>query len=207
MKGVKAVLAELKAFMKKKMSPCKCMIERLITKSPINCKHNPYYAGSFNGNDCIWLVENASFIFDSLEDKFTTDKQLKDITTRFCEIWFLWQSILPAIRAARNLSPKEIEQLESDVKSFCEVYVKNTKGRITIKIHPLAAHLMEQISLYGTIGVFCEDSLESIHAIVKLVAIIYAMNPAKECAGLVFKTLHAQKQGKCSVNVDIKMEK
>ena len=127
-KGVKAVLAELKAFMKKKMGPCKCMIERLITKSPINCKHNPYYAGSFNGNDCIWLVENASFIFDSLEDKFRTDKQLKDIILRFCEICVLWQSILPAIRAAHKLSPKAIEQLESDIKSFCEAYVKNTKG-------------------------------------------------------------------------------
>ena len=169
-KEVKAALAELKDFMKKNMGPCKRMIERLITKSPINCKHNTYYSGSFNGNYCIRLVENASFIFESLEDKFTTDKQLKDITTRFCEIWFLWQSILPAIRAARNLSPKEIEQLESDVKSFCEVYVKNTKGSITIKIHLLSAHLMEQISLYSAIGVFCEDSLESIHAIVNLVA-------------------------------------
>ena len=66
---------------------------------------------------------------------------------------------------------------------------------------------MEQISLYGTISVFCDNSLESIHAIVNLVARIYSMTPAKECAGLVFKTLHAQKQGKCSVNVDMKMEK
>ena len=113
--------------MKKNMSPCKRMIERLITEPPINCKHNPYYAGSLNGNDCILIIENTSFIFDSLEGKFTNDKQLKDITSHFREVWFLWQSILSAIRAARDLSPKEIEQLESDIKSFCEVYVKNTK--------------------------------------------------------------------------------
>ena len=70
-KGVKSVLAELKAFMKTNMGPCERMIERLITEAPINCKHNPYYAGSFNGNDCIQFIENASFIFDFLEDKFT----------------------------------------------------------------------------------------------------------------------------------------
>ena len=61
-KGVKSVLNELKAFMKTNMGFCEPMIERLITEAFINCKNNPYYAGSFNGNDCIRLVENASFI-------------------------------------------------------------------------------------------------------------------------------------------------
>ena len=132
---------------------------------------------------------------------------MKDITSRSHEVWFLWQSILPSIRAARKISPEEIEQFESDIKSFCEVYIQNTKGSITIKIHLMEAHLMEQISLYGTIGVLCEDSLESIHAIVNSVARIYATTPANKWAGLVFKTLHARKQGKRSVNIYIKMKK
>ena len=74
-------------------------------------------------------------------------------------------------------------------------------------MHILAAHLAEQIGIYGTIGMFCEDSLESIHAIVNSVARIYASAPAKERTGLVFQSLHARKQGKQKANVQARLEK
>ena len=186
------------------MGPCEQVVEQLIRELPIKCKHNPYYAGSFNGNDCIRLVENMDFILDSLNNNFATDEKLQSITMRFREVWNLWKSILPTVRAARKLSSEEIEQLNVDVEAFCKTYKEKTNGSITIKLHILAAHLAEQIATFGTIGMFCEDSLESIHAIVNSVARVYSMAPPKERAGLVFKSLHARKRGKRN---DDKLEK
>ena len=72
--------------MKKNMGPCEQVVEQLISELPINCKHNPYYDGSFNGNDCIQLVENMAFILEQLNKHFSTDEYLKLITMRFREV-------------------------------------------------------------------------------------------------------------------------
>ena len=66
-KAVKAVLVDMKTFSKSRMGNCERLIERMISESPINCKHNPYYSGSFNGNDCLRLVENMDYVFDELK--------------------------------------------------------------------------------------------------------------------------------------------
>ena len=96
-KAVKYILSDVRAFMKANMGPRERIIERLITEPPINCKHNPYYAGAFNGNDCIRLVKNMSFILNSLQEQFESDETLTSLTACFYEIWTLWQSILPII--------------------------------------------------------------------------------------------------------------
>jgi hypothetical protein len=46
------------------------MYERLlgffIGSSPFNAKHNSFYSGAFDGNDCFRLMENHALIFEML---------------------------------------------------------------------------------------------------------------------------------------------
>ena len=51
------------------MGDCEQLLEHMISESPINCKHNPYYGGLFNGNDCIQLVHNMDFVISKLEEE------------------------------------------------------------------------------------------------------------------------------------------
>ena len=76
--------------------------------------------------------------------------------------------------------------------AFCDVYKMNCDGTFIIKTHIL----IDQLDLYGTIVMFCEDNLESIHAIVNSFARIYLMVPQKRRTHLIFQSLHARKDGK-----------
>ena len=118
---IKAVndASDLKTFLKSSMGKCEQLIERLITKSPINCKHNTYYSGSFNGNNCLRLVQNMDFVMNKLQEKLDQDGNKSTLCERYGQIWSFWKSILPTLRAARRLSDEEIEQLYKDIDVFC----------------------------------------------------------------------------------------
>ena len=72
------------------------------------------------------LVENISFIIDSLENKFSTDKALELITMSLQEVWNLWKSILSTVRASHKITREEIDQLNSDISAFCNTYMEIT---------------------------------------------------------------------------------
>ena len=48
---LKKIVGELKIFIKSNFGEAERLIEKIISEEHINCKHNPYYSGSFNGND------------------------------------------------------------------------------------------------------------------------------------------------------------
>jgi len=62
-----------------------------------------------------------------------------------------------------------------------------------IKIHQLL-HVIEQLILYGMIGLFAEDSAESIHAIVNLLARRYAALDSSRRATQVMRALEMRKR-------------
>jgi hypothetical protein len=45
---------------------------------------------------------------------------------------------------------------------------------MTIKIHMLVHHFIEMLDRYGSIGLFAEDGIESIHAVINTIAQQYA---------------------------------
>ncbi len=73
------------------------------------------------------------------------------------------------------MSPLEQLSLLSSIDAFNDAYVDKCKGTITIKMYHLVHHLKEVLEKYGTIGLFTEDAMESIHAIVNELARQYSL--------------------------------
>ena len=71
----------------------------------------------------------------------------------------------------------------------------------------LAAHIQNQLQLYGTVGYLCEDFLESIHAIVNTFAKIYCMCAPQHRRRAVMQSLHARELGKRKVHATEKVKK
>ena len=213
--GTKQVITEIKSFQKKAMGKGESLVEKMIAEPPIICKHNPYYSGSFNGSDCLRLAENMDQLLCELLTKYTEEENnvsnatMNSIVDRHKEIWAAWKNVLPSIRAARKLSDDEKTQLIADIKAFYNAYTTHSKGSVTIKIHLLLAHMSHMLDLYGTVGIFAEDSIESIHHIVNTYSRIYAMTPAKKRIENVYKRLEARKHcaGKQAVDKKVKRAK
>jgi len=64
-----SLLDDLMDFIKLKQGIIEKVLKMVISKYPVSAKHNyPYCAGSFNGNDYQWLLENVKLIFECLRD-------------------------------------------------------------------------------------------------------------------------------------------
>ena len=86
--SLKKELADLNMYLCTRWGKYEQTLERLIGQPPINAKHNPFYGGSFNGNDCFRLLQNYRLIVDSLRDAAsdTPDDEkakIEDIATRY----------------------------------------------------------------------------------------------------------------------------
>lgn len=62
---LEAVLGDINQYLKLRRGKYERVLERVI-ETVINCKHNPFYGGSFNGNDCFRLLHNNDLLFDAL---------------------------------------------------------------------------------------------------------------------------------------------
>ena len=72
-----------------------------------------------------------------------------------------------------KLSPVQCEQLVNDVNTFLDAYIDSCEGSIRIKMSMLL-HLQDFLAAYSTICFFAKDAVESLHAIVNLLAHQYA---------------------------------
>jgi hypothetical protein len=54
-----ALVKDMASFLKTKQGPIERALEWSICNYPISAKHNPYYGGAFNGNDCMRLLANV----------------------------------------------------------------------------------------------------------------------------------------------------
>ena len=70
----------------------------------------------------------------------------------------------------------------------------NTGGSLTIKIHQLVVHVAQQVDTYGTVGLCSEDSAESIHAIVNMLARRYAALDSNRRSIQVMRALDMRKR-------------
>jgi hypothetical protein len=150
------------------------LLEFLIGSSPFNARHNPFYSGAFNGNDCFRLMENHALIFDMLRETL--------------------------FRSPSLLSEADRGQLKSDISAFYNAYLADgSSGSTTIKIHHLVFHTTEVLDTYGTIGFWAEDAVESIHAIVNVLSRRYAALDPSRRATQIMRASEARKEAKSAV--------
>ena len=179
--SVKDVLDDLNIYLKNRQGKYESVLEACISTDPINVKHNPFYSGSFNGNDCQRLMHNFELLFDCLRTEANQamseeeKESVIDISNRHQVIWDAFNAILPVLRSKEKIETEtEIQAILDAINDFWVAYVDNCEGSVTTKLHLLIAHAKWYLLTYGTIGFFTEDALESIHAIVNWLAITYA---------------------------------
>ena len=104
------IIDEINAYLKHNRGKFEGLLEKIIASSPIKAKHNPFYSGSFNGNDCFRLLENYELIFNELlkaaeEEEEQVKKQLLDMLAIHQRIFAAVAALVPSFRSTKRLSP------------------------------------------------------------------------------------------------------
>jgi predicted hotdog family 3-hydroxylacyl-ACP dehydratase len=175
------------------------VLEQTISNGPIKAKHNPFYNGAFNGNDCMRLLAHYQLLFKKLREASQDKSQdevtrVKEILCRHEKVFAAWARVVPTFRSTTLLPESERLSLIEDIAAFWDAYIECTSGSVTVKLHFLIMHTKQLLFAYGTIGFWAEDAVESIHAIVNLLARRYAALDPKRRAVQVFRSLHARQQ-------------
>ena len=83
----------------------------------------------------------------------------------FLEFGAIVSRLLPLMKAKRQLSPDEVDQLEADCHKFGAVYPRVFRGStIAPKLHELIFYMPEMARAKGTVGGLREEALEATHA-------------------------------------------
>jgi hypothetical protein len=167
------MLMHVNAYLKTKRGRLERILERIIKSYPISAKQNPYYGGAFNGNNCMRILENTISLFNQLwtavlHGEFNQEEKrwVLGIIRKHRPIWTAFSKVAPLIRSSQKLSALEQDQLIANIDLFAQEYKHRSTENITIKMHWLVCHSKDLLLRYGTLGLFSEDSLESIHAMV-----------------------------------------
>jgi hypothetical protein len=114
------------------------VLEACISTDPINVKHNPFYSGSFNGNDCQRLMHNFELLFDCLHTEANQamseeeKESVIDISNRYQVIWDACNAILPVLRSKEKTETEtEIQAILDAINDFWVAYVDNCEGSVT----------------------------------------------------------------------------
>jgi hypothetical protein len=81
---------------------------------------------------------------------------------------------LSPFRSVTKLNSKQKRFLLDDIDLYWDLYIDICDGSVTPTLHLLKEHVKRLLEMYGTIGLFSEDAMESIHAVVNALARRYA---------------------------------
>lgn len=89
---------------------CSRRVVEHIIEALIDCKHNPFDGGYFNGNDCMRLLENCSLLFEMLRNAATDESdvdakmKLDDVANRLEKIFTHFAQVVPTYFSINQLS-------------------------------------------------------------------------------------------------------
>ena len=85
--------------------------------------------------------------------------------------------LMTIVKAAEMMPVERVKELGDLGKAFVREFVSEFPDEnISLKMHVLEVHLPEMGERYGTTGLFSEDAIESIHAVL--------MGHERRCAGM-----------------------
>jgi hypothetical protein len=98
------------------------------------------------------------------------------------------------LRSVRKLSRKEKDDLLDDIKTYWDSYIDNCSSSVTPKVHLLKEHVERLLEFYDTVGLFAEDAMESIHAIINALARRYCALDATRRTKQIARSLEGRKR-------------
>jgi DNA-directed RNA polymerase subunit H (RpoH/RPB5) len=108
----------------------------------------------------------VEWVFSTLKSLTTTDENLSKELSKIEEVWDCFAKIVHLFRSTRLLETTEHADLIAFIEDFRELFTRNTTKNPTPEMHSLFSHVEACLKKYGTVGVFAEDYLEFIHALV-----------------------------------------
>lgn len=144
---------------------------------------------------------NIKLVFEAVENAQgdTATEEIRAQHQKHKKCWEIFSEIAPLLRTTRKLTSEEEKQLLDLADAFLSAY-EALGISITIKAHMLV-HLLLFLKEYGPPGLFAEDSIESLHAVVNELGRSYA---ALDHAKKIKQTLLALKGKKMISNNDEK---
>ena len=138
----------------------------------IHVSRETYFGGTFVGNMCIKILEHYSTICEFMEGS--------DQKETLQELFRIFSALQPLLYANRFLSDQEISLICSLCDEFGTCYPKNLpKENISRKVHELICTVPRFVKKHRSIGLFSEQSSESLHSAVKMEARSLAALPSK----------------------------
>jgi hypothetical protein len=111
----------------------------------------------------------VEWIFSTFKLLTTTDEKLSKELSEIEEVCDCLSKIVPLLHSTRLLEVMERADMMIYIEEFGELFTKNTTKNPTPKMHSLFPHAEACLKKYGTVGLFAEDSLTVIHALVNRV--------------------------------------
>ena len=124
------IVDDINAYLKHTRGTYEGLLEKIISLAPIRAKHNPFYNGSFNGNDCFRLLKNVKLIFEQLtqaaekEENESVKEKLLAVLTVHKRIFVSFAALVPSFRSTKRLTALEQKQLMEDIKEFWDAYLQ-----------------------------------------------------------------------------------
>lgn len=128
-----AIVNEVTEFLQVKQGPMEHALEYVISVYLISAKHNPYCGGSFNGNDCMHILENIPLLFQSLFHATGSNEAVTVIIQNHFDIWESFAAIVPLLRSRRKFTPQEQHDLILDTAEFSNQYKTKSSSNVTYK--------------------------------------------------------------------------
>jgi len=175
-------ILECEEYLKNHGGHSKRKFEEVLKKN--GCDRQTYFEAQMVGNHCMNYAEHSEVIYSDMFDEFDPiivqqdlKEELNNFTLRMKEVVSLWFKIQRVIKSVNKQSEKTIKEFEANVKKLKDLIVKllvtdvpiaewKTKLPAFPKSHLLfIGHLLDQLSMWGTLGGFDEQNIESAHAI------------------------------------------
>jgi hypothetical protein len=160
------------------------------------------------GNDIERLLEYVEWVFSTLKSLTTTDEKLSKELYEIKEVWDCFAKIVPLLHSTRTLEMTERADMIAYIEEFGELFTKNTMKNPTPKMHSLFSHFEACLKKFGTVGLFAEDSIEVIHALVnRIVAAFQSLDVDRQTKQLIrFLSSESTRAMKCQRRGMVKKE-
>jgi hypothetical protein len=130
---------------------------------PYNSKYTPYVGGTMNDGDQQRFLAGLTQILTILRDASSCEEMDKCLE-QHDEVYSAFAKVAPLLRTPIKLDESERAHLIQYIFEFDVVYNTKTTSAPTPKMRHIAAHAAPLIRNNHNMGLFSEDSMESIHA-------------------------------------------
>jgi len=119
----------------------------------------PYHGGGFIGRDCHLIGDRSDVICRLLLPELS-----EEYHTAYTRAWLLWNRVRKPLNRAAIATADEVKHFRADASAFvAHLQSAFTWMNISPKLHLLLCHAADFMHMYGSVGLYGEQAIESWH--------------------------------------------